>query len=401
MDLNLQSLLLEEGGGIGSEEPSSPVVPVSEDHPVAHVAPDPVDPGLTQTEPVDPAAVVNILEIQPRAASTEALLEGSLDRILDFCPLPDVMTFGQTSRHLRWVVRNYLERRLNTTLKVYVDSPLRMREVMRDNQCVLSGSSALDFVLGADKHWESADLDIYAPLGAKCASIIRYLHNDGYETTKIYDHNPSFHPYGNQEFRTVTKLFKIVELPGREPRRLSIDVIESQLSNSLAPILRFHTTAVMNWISADSITVAYPSLTFQHIGVYGLRPGNPRQPRHARWMNKYTDRGFLVVQDTSMLAGPCGNACRALWRATNDVGCLSVTFNDDEDPGRAPIASYEEMVGNRLPHVAWCLARGRAGIACYNPTCPNTYYEGNRLQTRFFAPYTAKVTYGRTGAFWA
>ncbi|KAF8432548.1 hypothetical protein L210DRAFT_3321763, partial [Boletus edulis BED1] len=40
-----------------------------------------------------------------------------------------------------------------------------------------------------------------------------------------------------------------------------VDLIKSKIDSALSPIFKFHSTTLMNYISADSIFSAYPSLT--------------------------------------------------------------------------------------------------------------------------------------------
>ncbi|KAI6008657.1 hypothetical protein BKA83DRAFT_4029724, partial [Pisolithus microcarpus] len=47
----------------------------------------------------------------------------------------------------------------------------------------------------------------------------------------------------------------------------SVDVVVSKTSTTLSPIFPFHSTAVMNFISADTIFSGYPTLTLWHLSV--------------------------------------------------------------------------------------------------------------------------------------
>ncbi|KIN98976.1 hypothetical protein M404DRAFT_92790, partial [Pisolithus tinctorius Marx 270] len=43
-----------------------------------------------------------------------------------------------------------------------------------------------------------------------------------------------------------------------------IDIIVSKTTSALSPIFQFHSTAIMNFFSANSLFCAYPSLTQCH-----------------------------------------------------------------------------------------------------------------------------------------
>ncbi|KAG8907588.1 hypothetical protein FRB99_003512 [Tulasnella sp. 403] len=351
--------------------------------------------------------------IQPRVSrppvnegTLNAILDDCLDRIWDFCPLPEVMAFSQTSHRFRKDALNYLGRRFNNMLAEYVKSPLEMRRIMRENHGVVSGSSALAFILGADRTWNSADLDLYVPAAEKGAKVVRYLCEDGYEIDKILQRLPNIHPYGNQQINTVTKLKKTVEREGREPTQLTVDVIESQTANPILPILRFHTTFVMNWISADEITVTYPDITFRHVGVFGLCVAKPVSRSHgpSTWAEKYIGRGFKIYEDGGQIPGGCGSACPAWWRSTNDVACMRATFGDL--PPRVPPEWMDserswalEAPPNHpawIPDASWCLDRSNRATgnsSCTRTSCPRSNTIDRRLDKAYIGRFTAHITY--------
>ena len=76
-----------------------------------------------------------------------------------------------------------------------------------------------------------------------------------------------------------------------------IDVIESNTHAAFSPIFFFDCTALMNFVSADSIFAAYPDLTTNHKAL--LNPFPIYKPSHPRvyfaHLQKYQERGFKYI----------------------------------------------------------------------------------------------------------
>ncbi|KAG8965129.1 hypothetical protein FRC00_010466 [Tulasnella sp. 408] len=260
-----------------------------------------------------------------------------LDAILDQCQLDEVVLFGQLSIYFRVRVKNYLVRRWHATLSKWIQKPVLFRDCMRHTKSVISGSTALAFVDGAD--WDSQDLDIYTSKGRGRDMMLSHLiHIEGYKVEVVTgDDEESPEPpaapiYKNSQIKSVTKLSKQVYSKAlKQDVTRRIDVIESVIPNSISPILRFHTSFVINWITSDSINVAYPKLTFAHIGLINSRI-RLDHPKDQIWREKYAGRGYRMIQDTYELDQmSCGSACPSLWRSTDDVGCMSVQFGDGDE----------------------------------------------------------------------
>lgn len=297
-----------------------------------------------------------------------------LDAILDQCQLDEVVLFGQLSIYFRLRVKNYLVRRWHATLGKWIEKPVLFRDCMRHTKSVISGSTALAFVDGAD--WESQDLDVYTGRGRARDMVLSHLiHIEGYKIDVVTgDDEESPEPevtpaYRNSQIKSVTKLSKQVYCKAlKQDVTRRIDVIESVVQHSVSPILRFHTTTVINWITSDSINLAYPRLTFAHIGLVNDRM-NLDRPKEQIWRDKYVERGFRIIRDTSELDQmSCGSACPALWRSTDDVGCMSVHFGDGEEGVFGELQwSLSKAVDN------WSRHR-----KCMNVRCPRYRQELNK-----------------------
>lgn len=285
-----------------------------------------------------------------------------------------MVLFGQLCIYFRVRVKNYLVRRWHATLSKWIDKPVLFRDCMRHTKSVISGSIALAFADGAE--WDSQDLDIYTPRGRGRDMLLSHLiHIEGYKVDAVTGDDeetpePSVTPvYQNSQIKSVTKLSKQVYSKAlKQELTRRIDVIESAIQNSISPILRFHTSFVVNWITSDSINIAYPKLTFAHIGLVNDRI-NLDRPKEQIWRDKYAERGFRMVRDTSELDQmSCGSACPAIWRSTDDVACMSVQFGDGDEGIFAELQwSLSKAVDNWSGH-----------RKCMNVRCPRYRQELNK-----------------------
>ncbi|KAI0359246.1 hypothetical protein OH77DRAFT_1375134, partial [Trametes cingulata] len=149
---------------------------------------------------------------------------------------------------------------------------------------VVSGSTALHILdIQGSARWVPNDLDIYTPLG-KAVRLVSYLVKaEYYQYTGC--HLSNYHG----DFGGYTKVFHL-EKSGRK-----IDVIQSCTASALHPIPYFWSTHVMNYLTADSFCIAYPTFTLSGRGLLNPLPLiKHRYPRERTLsvMAKYQDRGY-------------------------------------------------------------------------------------------------------------
>ncbi|KAI6046726.1 hypothetical protein EDC04DRAFT_2557660 [Pisolithus marmoratus] len=115
---------------------------------------------------------------------------------------------------------------------------------------VISRSTALHILLPkTGTLWMPADLDLYV-LKNHSELMLRHLTVEGYAAV----------PEGEDNQMTYTSTDKghIVHLTKGKCR---IDVVILETVCVLSPIFQFHSTAVMNFVSTDTIFCTYPRLT--------------------------------------------------------------------------------------------------------------------------------------------
>jgi len=76
----------------------------------------------------------------------------------------------------------------------------------------------------------------------------------------------------------------------RSPDGKKVDVLESNYTSPVSSIAMFHSSIVMNLISADHIISLYPKLSLEK---HAMLQRDAAQ-RNQAWMSRYIDRGFTV-----------------------------------------------------------------------------------------------------------
>ncbi|KIJ58467.1 hypothetical protein HYDPIDRAFT_67572, partial [Hydnomerulius pinastri MD-312] len=134
-------------------------------------------------------------------------------RVVNHMSVADMTAYGGTSRRNFKIMNGLLTERLHETLKPFENSVGGLFNIMWTHCAVISGSVALSF-FNPTRVSDPTDLDL------AITSVV---------TLSNSDH--------------------------------TIDVIESSSTVSIAPIFKFHLTAVMNFISSEGFFSAYPHLT--------------------------------------------------------------------------------------------------------------------------------------------
>lgn len=169
--------------------------------------------------------------------------------------------------------------------------------------------------------WSVNDLDIYVPFGAK-RSLVNFFKAIGFTGSLVH----CSRPYGGGSIHSIESF---------QCSHCKLDVVESRTHSPLSPILEFHSTTLMNYVSVDSIFLAYLSFTGQKRLIV-----NPGHFTHGKLKKptlytlcKYRDHGFLFqsliqacLQDlrSSFRGHECASAitCSETCRTSDDGGCL-------------------------------------------------------------------------------
>lgn len=152
----------------------------------------------------------------------------------------------------RVMVDDELARRWTTTLTQAKLDPTRTRVMMQKTNTILSGSAALGMILPG--MYTPSDLDFYCPRRAG-AEVTLSFHAEGYRLLPP--------PSGiRRSYGCVAHGLKyIITMRHKDDPTKKINIIESSTKSPHAPLLFFHSTVVMNFVSAEGYGLFYPSLT--------------------------------------------------------------------------------------------------------------------------------------------
>ncbi|KIO11585.1 hypothetical protein M404DRAFT_126231 [Pisolithus tinctorius Marx 270] len=167
----------------------------------------------------------------------------------------------------------------------FFKDPDILPHILRMCDAVISGSTALHLLLPENTtEWTPTDLNIYVP--EHCYPHLRILLK--HQCYKILRKHKTTAIYSQSAIASV-----ITWVKGNR----HIDIVVSNTDVAVSPIFQFHSTAVMNFISADHIFCAYPALTLQGLSI--LNPGSVYygnfKVKHLKMLAKYSSCSFRYV----------------------------------------------------------------------------------------------------------
>jgi len=206
-----------------------------------------------------------------------------LYEVLRHCSMCELVRLAATSKFNRMVVRDYIYLRRKTLAECFFDNAESFYGILSDCHAVISGSVALHLLLpAADTNWTLSDIDIYVPR-CKYGKLETWISRKGFCIFYVGDRTPSPYSYSEVDSR-------LTFANGRH----AINVIISKIDVAFAPIFQFHSTAAMNFVSADRIFCAYPQLTLSYLSMVNPAPIYCDMPGvvDVDAMRKYEVRGF-------------------------------------------------------------------------------------------------------------
>lgn len=224
--------------------------------------------------------------------------------------------------------------------------------VMDVTGTVLSGSNALRF---ADRKslWIPNDFDFYCNgrgFLIFCAFLETYL---GAELLEVHSDDSGHIPY---------PLKGVVEMRRYQTSLTRLDVMCSASPSALYPLTFFHSTLVMNAISANSICIAYPQHVVDRSGLLSMH-GMGDIAREAA--EKYETRGYQLVAHDFHHADDGGFAqgsgCGRRHRYFGDEFCLTIPF--------APLIMPAVKSQSRFARSKWTAGWTLGGASCGEFMC--------------------------------
>ncbi|KAG0691708.1 hypothetical protein DFH29DRAFT_819127 [Suillus ampliporus] len=304
--------------------------------------------------------------------SVSRLPRDVVENVLKFLDLLDLESFAQTSvLHESWVVK-YVHHRRSVLFALFLIHIPEFIALLDRTQSVVSGLAALSLIQSEEEATAIQDIDVYTtePYQSETLQFLKEV--EGYETISNFCWLPI---YWDSAVVNLVRLCK-------GDRRM--DVIITNYDSSITPLFQFHSTPVMNFISAHTICCAYPAWTLSHKGLIHPRiyTENATNLSSVAALNKYSSRGFNLLSDIADFgvadfggAHHCYQSyyCPQTTRNSNDQGMLSWVI----DHASLPPGTFRRHCTDVLP-VVWCIG----GNNCNNEVLrgmPSFVFVRNRL----------------------
>jgi len=268
-------------------------------------------------------------------------------KVWDYLTLTDLLRYSKTSKCNYNDVHNAIRDSVHQVLGQFCLDPARFLAELRKEHAIVSGSVALYAMLGVtfgggndnEQDWKLNDIDVYVPILDICkagAPFVTYMaYMEGY-------HHVGRRVRAEEGYILFPEVKDIISL---QKGTIRMDVILSGSRSSLKPILRYHSTPVMNGISGNGMFSAYPEMTCAYHGnfnpmVFVLDRSSPKLPpvNVRRAFHKYTARSFDIRRNPSCWSDSdvvhvCTKSshCPLTTRNVEDWGCLYITFRELEE----------------------------------------------------------------------
>ncbi|KAI0039791.1 hypothetical protein FA95DRAFT_1450745, partial [Auriscalpium vulgare] len=144
-------------------------------------------------------------------------------------------------------------------LRPYFPSPSSFQNCLRHCEAVVSGAFALAFLLQGGSEpvvWTPGELEIYCTV-AHAARMLHFLtHDCNYTLLR----SPA--PNSSNATNDIDLAFRLT----CSTSSLVVDIFCTDSPSPLAPLTRFWGTHLINYISASTISIAYPGATLRFVG---------------------------------------------------------------------------------------------------------------------------------------
>jgi len=270
-------------------------------------------------------------------------------RVASFAGFLEMLALSASSANLRTKMKYVYRRKLISLLHHFVTNTTEFRNQLRSTQSIISGSLALAFIDDSLANWNSpncaGDLDIFCLRDGFLPIITYLMSHEGYVPDtdhKEVTNDPNTDSYTPNPF--IDTIYYLKKETHDGVKKIDVIACCSFVTAAYRPIVHFHSTAVMNWLSADSLIVLYPSLTFHRCGIihstcHGLPPNGPDRAHAA--LQKYKTRGYKLEDDAEgFFGGPhrCSEVpfCAHTVRSSSDNNTFELYIGSDAGESREP-----------------------------------------------------------------
>lgn len=261
-------------------------------------------------------------------------------------------SFSATNRFHRRLFLHHNVSSIHSLLRYFVLDPSALLSLLHSTNSIISGSTATLAFL--PHSFTPNDLDIYVPAKFLDTFVSSLRVKFGYKKSR-----PVAAVTGHIE-KDYSSLARIERILWFKRGEKTINVMAVNGHNAVVPVFSFHSTIVMNFISAYGFYCAYPSLTLSSRSIINTKGTLPRPAKRA--IKKYKERGIKSAyslstwrrfnQHNCMKSSICPQSIRSLY----DNGGLFRSFSDIKDDATDRIFPLRY---NKIDSVVWTLHAGR------------------------------------------
>lgn len=252
--------------------------------------------------------------------------------ILHYCGMKSLVSLSAVCRRLRLSVHSELRHSFKVFLHQYLNNVDAVLTAMRCTGTILSGSAALAW-LDRGATWRPNDLDFFCPHDTFFDFTSRLM-----DVIRVMDYG-RFVITSNKHGREYRFRRGVCERVTLLSPKIKIDIYRSVTVSLVYPLPFFHSTLLMNYVSAESFGSAYPALTLQQRGVTHTRLLGVKDVRS---ISKFCKRGYrfreaVHVWRENKDCWGASTGCPCSIRSFGDAGSLVLTWSSTGDSQLHPL----------------------------------------------------------------
>lgn len=251
----------------------------------------------------------------------------TIERILDFLPVRDILAYGDTNIGNRIQIQKFVRRKTDEEIGRFCMNPQRLRAMLWGTRSIISGSVVLAVLIPYElRDWMPGDMDIYTTENG-ASQVMNYLKDkEGYKVIPGGTAKPA-------TYVVVGGIREVIKLQRAGGQK--IDLIVSITKSAFSPIFKFYGTHVMNVITGRGLLCMYAKYTLGFQALFNLGVLNPNFAALPfdveKCLVKYTQRGFQfdphpVIYAKTPHECKKSKCCPHTVRRLYDEGVLVVTF---------------------------------------------------------------------------
>ncbi|KZT33481.1 hypothetical protein SISSUDRAFT_1066103 [Sistotremastrum suecicum HHB10207 ss-3] len=220
-----------------------------------------------------------------------ALLDAIYESLFPHLPLWILLILADEQPNSVPHIQTFICGQFASLLRDYFPQPHAFRDFMREHNIFVTGSTSLH-LWNSDEHWRPNNLDLLCTLH-ELPALSQRLSEDNF--LPLYGPHKAYyvptHPISYNQ--------SVYIRPNENHSFSIIHVLCSRDTNPISPLLNFPSTALMSYITADTMISLYPQASNAHRAyVQDLVINGDAEERFEQDLQLYQDRGYTLLRET-------------------------------------------------------------------------------------------------------